>query len=231
VKKIIAIHQPNYLPWIGFFDKISKSDIFVIYDTAQYVKKSVCNKNFIKGPSGKLPLIVPVKISEGWDKPINEMRIDNSQNWALKHFKTLQMCYNKSPYFKEFYYEFFDFVYNKKWEFLGELNIFLIKELLKFLDIKTKVFLASDINVKGKGSEYNLNVCKAFNATIYLSGIGAKQYNDPTSFEENGIKLMYNEFKPFVYPQLFGEFIPYLSICDLLFNIGPESKKYFKHPK
>lgn len=219
----VAIHQPNYLPWIGYFYKIMKADCFVFFDNAQYPKGTACNRNKIKAPRGTLLLTVPVRISKGHLQKINEIEVVMSEKWAKKHWKIIMTNYNRAPFFK-FYESTFSEIYNKSnWASLAELNQELILLMLKLFEINTRIIKSSDLPMTGKLS--NLSICKALNASCYLSGDGSKNYLIEEEFVKEGMAIEYTNFKhPLKYEQLYGDFIPNLSAIDLLFNHGPKSR-------
>jgi hypothetical protein len=219
---VVSAHQPNYLPWIGFFQKILKSDIFVILDHVEFSRRGFINRNRIKGPKGAVWLTVPV-ISE-LHTPIFEVKIDNKQKWKRKHYNSIRLFYGKAPYFDEIFPYLSD-VYEKEWDNMFELNLEIIKIIVEMLDIQTEFKKSSELNPKGKKMEMIIDICKKVGADIYYSGRGAKKYQDEDVFQKNGIKLVYQNFEHPVYPQRFGEFVPYLSIVDMLFNVGPDKTK------
>jgi hypothetical protein len=134
---ILTAHQPSYLPWLGFFHKLAISDIYVSLDTVQYEKNSFINRNKVKTPNGVVWLTVPVMTKGHLSKTINDMKINNSAKWKIKHWKTL-LLYQKTPYFEN-YYDFFEKTYMKDWEFLADLNEHLLKFFLKELNINVKL--------------------------------------------------------------------------------------------
>ena len=224
----IAIHQPNYIPWIGYFDKMAKSDIFVLFDDVQFPRgKEFANRNRIKTPQGALWLTVPVK-NKGSILKINEIEINNDIDWNIKHQKTIKTFYTNSPFFHE-YEQKFENILLDKWTKLCNLNVELIKLIVSILKIDTKLVFSSELKAEGEGTEKILNILKLLDANEYLTthGPGAQRYLDEDIFRKNSIKLLFHDFKHPVYSQLFGEFIPNLSICDLLFNVCPSSKEYF----
>jgi hypothetical protein len=151
---------------------------------------------------------------------INEVKINNNIPWGKIHWKTIGANYAKAPYFKE-YKHLFENIYQKKWENLMELNEALIKMICEILCIKNIKFIrASELDVSGKNTELLINICKAVGADSYISGFGGKKYMEEELFEEEGVKLEYSEFKHPVYDQLRGDFIPNLSVIDLIFNKG-----------
>lgn len=222
---IIAIHQPNYIPWIGYFHKIRNCDLFVILDNVQHSKASVTTRNKIKSANGEILLTVPV-INKG--SIINELFIDNSRNWSGRHWRSIHENYCKAVGWNYMEHEL-ESIYSRHWDYEAELNIELIKLMMKKLNIKTPITLASDIkNDFGTKSTRVSNICKYFNADTYLSGNGARSYNDEEEFERCGIRLVYQQFKPPIYDQMWGEFIPNLSALDLLLNCGESAADYIE---
>lgn len=215
---IIAGHQPNYLPWLGFFDKMDKCDVFIIEDDLQFVYHEFHNRNKIKTSNGTKWLTVPVR--EGRKrKKFSEIFISNEKKWSNRHWLALKNNYGKSPSWKEFC-DFFEETYEKKWNKLIDLNIHLIKGIMDFLNIETKLVLASSLKVSGIKNDLLIAQCKALGAKTYLSGVGARTYLDVDLFEREGINAVFQEFEYPIYPQLGGEFVPNLSVVDYLFCAG-----------
>jgi len=216
----VAIHQPNYIPWLGYFYKMAKSDIFVLLDDALHSKGSITNKNIVKTPNGALTLIVPLSTKE---VKLKEVLICNDGKWNKKHWRIIHDSYRKAPFFDK-YSDIFAQVFSSEYETLCELNITLIEKIRQSLGIKTKLVVASDLEGDfGKGSDRNMNICRHLGGDTYLSGLGARKYNDEVAFKETGIDLVYSDFEHPVYPQLWGEFVPNLSIIDFLFSCGEKS--------
>ena len=213
---IMAGHQPNYLPWLGYFDKMKKCDVFVIEDTVQFEYHGYTNRNRIKTRVGVTWLTVPVK-APARRQPINQVMIANHSNpkWRRRHWGTLQANYGKAPHWNK-YNDFFDDVYKRNWEKLIDLNMHLIKGIMRFLGIDRKLVMASSLDVKGKKSQVITGQCKALGADTYLSGVGGKEYINLREFEDAGIKVIFQDFKYPVYDQLHGAYIPNLSIVDYL---------------
>src|SRR5690606_1743212 len=141
----VAIHQPNFLPWLGFFNKIKDADVFVILDTVQYVKGTFANRNQIKNKKGEPQYItVPVKISKGWNQNYNQIEIDYATRWYTKHLNLFKDSYYKSPFFHETY-SFIEPIYLKKHIILSELNIDIIYSIIYKLEISTEIQIASNI--------------------------------------------------------------------------------------
>ena len=222
----IAIHQPNFLPWLGYFHKIAQADLFVLLDNVEFVKGHICNRNKIKNNQSKAVWItVPVKHDKGSSVNFNELQIDYSQQWAVKILNQFRGSYAGAPYYDTYFSLLETYLKEKKYSSLAELNIDLIRLCCDELDIKTKLEVASEhCEDFGHKNEQNINICKYFGANTYLSGQGAKKYNDEELFRKNGIELEYQQFEHPTYPQQFEGFISNLSVIDLLFNCGPESK-------
>jgi hypothetical protein len=220
---IVAIHQPNFLPWLGYFYKIVRSDVFVILDNVQYTKNSYINRNKIKTPNGEAWLTVPV-ITEGrFGQLIKDTKINNAVDWRKKHMGSLRVNYGRAPSFDFLFKDLESIYYEKEWQSLCGFNIRLIRWAAAQLGSKTHLVLASELGVEGKGTELLINILKKVGGSAYLSGFGGSKYQDETAFEQHGIKLMYSDFRHPIYPQLWGDFVPNLSIVDLMFNCGPES--------
>ncbi|MFH2137128.1 MAG: WbqC family protein [Candidatus Omnitrophota bacterium] len=223
---IVSVHQPQYLPWLGYFDKISKSDCFVFLDTVQYKIREFQNRNKIRIKDGCIWLSVPVMSKGHYKQNIDEVCIDNDADWAIEHKKSLMVWYGKSAYFKK-YFPFFEDVYSKKWDKLIDLNIYIIKYILEQLKINTPLYLESELGSTKKSTERIIEICQKLEADIYLSGSGGKDYMDEGLFSQTGISLQYQQFNHPCYQQQFistaHPFHPYMSIIDLLFNEGPRS--------
>lgn len=220
---IIAIHQPNYLPWCGYFHKMLSCDLFVILDDVTYSKTAITNKNKIKSPDGPRLLSVPIGQKKGL---IKDVTIFDDSKWPQKHWGSIQRSYARAPFWKQ-YEQFFLPIYQNPDEKLADFNLRLIEVVRILLGIKTPIIRSSEIDgIAGKKGDKIISICKALQATIYLSGTGAKSYNDENEFERNQIRLEYQKFDHLEYPQLWGDFMSHMSIIDLLFNCGPKSKEF-----
>ena len=225
--KTVAISQPTYLPWIGYFRIMKESDIFVFLDSVQYERQSWQCRNKIKTAQNWMWLTIPIKHNSNF-LAIKDVEIDNSSLWSLKHWKSIETCYGKSPYF-DIYSDFFKGVYEKQWILLSELNISIIKYLAKQLGLSKTFLRSSELNVSGKRTDLVLNICKFLGADRYVSSVGAEDYmlrdNAEQLFKTADIQLDFLKYDSPVYPQLFGDFIPQLSFIDCLFNCGPDSSR------
>ncbi len=220
--KTIAILQPGYLPWLGFFDQMVQSQAFVIYDDVQYDKHGWRNRNRIRTAEGWQWLTVPVLTKGKATQTIREVKINPQETWQDKHLKALRQHYGKTPFAKE-YLPVFQATYAEPWESLFELNMALIDKIVGLLQIKTPIFFSSQMNVHGERTERLIEICKSLDGTEYLTGDKAEEYLDEPLFEKAGIKVRWHHYKHPVYPQSHSPFVPYLSAIDLLLNCGAES--------
>tara|TARA_B100001179_G_C18578844_1_gene398875 strand:+ start:217 stop:918 length:702 start_codon:yes stop_codon:yes gene_type:complete len=218
----LVIHQPNFLPYVGFFHKLSLADTFVMMDNTQYDKKFT-NRNKIKIPDGWSWLTVPIN-KEHKFLPNKLVEINNKENWKEMHWKKITRSYTNSKFFKKNYKSFFEEVYSKEWKFLFELNSELLRQIIDWLGLKIQIIKESELNINGNSTERLVNVCKELGAETYVSGVGGKEYMNEKLFQKNNIKIEYQKFQCPTYTQIFsGDFIPNLSIIDLLFNNGSKS--------
>lgn len=220
---IVGIHQLHYLPWLRYFHKIMNSDVFVVYDDVQFTKNDWQNRNRIKGANNDIILTVP--IIQRHQQNLQEVEINNTIRWSDKHWKSLLTHYNQAKYFLE-HKDFFCDIYAKDWQRLNDLNRELLLYLVDALGIKTEIVFSSNLNIKGNGTIRLINVCRAVGADTYLSGMHAvEEYLDVNQFEQEGIKLITQNWRCPQYEQLFMRqgFVKDLSIVDLLFNCGNRS--------
>ena len=191
---IVAGHQPNYLPWLGFFDKMRRSDIFIIEDNVQFERQGFTNRNRILTSDGVRWISVPI---EHANKPllINEVKIANKgePNWGKRHWLTLKHSYCKAPYWSEFS-DFFEETYEHEWTLLIDLNMHLIKGIMGFLKIDKPLVLGSSLEAQGKKTELIIAQCKQVGADVQLAGNGCKEYIDNKRFEQEGITLGFPRF-------------------------------------
>jgi len=215
--KVIAIHQPNYIPWLGYFYKIFQSDVFVFLDDAQFSNKGMHNYSYIKTPQGLFRLKIPIKQKLG-DK-ILEVETRNELNWRGKHLKTFESFYKKTRFFDEVFNDYQSIIL-PDYPNVAMLNSKMIQFISKKLGFKTSFINASELNINTLKEEKILNICNALNGNIYYSGTGAREYQEEKHFNKQGIDLRYSVFKPFEYSQLWGEFQSNVTIIDYLMNCG-----------
>lgn len=220
----LCVLQPGYLPWLGFFDQMRRSDVFVVYDDVQYDKHGWRNRNRIKSPKGPHWLTVPVRHKGlGWPK-INEVEIDNQTPWAKKHIGTIRQFYGKAPYVHQ-YLPMLEELLLKPWALLVELNLAVTLMMCDWLGLQRRIVRSSSLAIEGAQSERLYKLCEHFGASRYLSGDSAKNYLDLDLFNRNNVSVVWQQYQHPVYPQQHGEFVPFLSALDLVLNCGPESSE------
>jgi len=216
--------QPSYLPWLGYFDLLFQSDLFLVYDTVQFDKDGWRNRNRIKTPQGAQWLTVPV-LTKGLNKPTNrEIKINRVEPWKRKHLKSLELNYRKAPHFEEIF-PLLEGILSKDWEFLIDLNVESLKTLCNYLEIQTSIRFASELklDLPQDRNDKLIEICHHLKADEFYEPKGGEGYIDAERFKSNGIHLRFQDFQHPTYPQLHGVFVPQLSIVDLLFNCGKES--------
>ena len=216
-KKIISIHQPNYIPWLGYFYKIYLSDIFVFLDDVQFSNEGMHNWHYIKTPQGPLRIKVPVQQKLG-DK-INEVHTRDELGWKGKHLKTIEINYKKAVYFNEIFDEFSTLLL-QSYPDLASMNKCFITHYCKRFGIHTRLTESSSFNIHASREQKVIEIVKALGGTDYYSGMGAKEYQKEDSFLKRNISLTYIQYKPFEYKQLWGSFHANVSVLDYLMNCG-----------
>tara|TARA_R110000824_G_scaffold393865_1_gene593271 strand:- start:285 stop:992 length:708 start_codon:yes stop_codon:yes gene_type:complete len=227
---ILTIHQPEYLPWLGYFNKLMHADVYVALDNVQYRHKYFQNRNRIPTSNGECWLTVPIHKKGSRNLCIKDIKISNNTTWSRKTWKTLCLTYRKAPYFNQ-YFDFFEEVYTKEWSSLSNLNLFVIENMCEFLDIKIKIIRASSFVANGSGPSLILDICKELKPEIYISGKSGIAGRGPedTGFATEGIQVLYQDFAHSQYTQLVSPFISNMSAVDLLFNEGPNSINILKN--
>ena len=224
----VAISQSNYIPWKGYFDLVNRVDVFVLYDDMQYTRRDWRNRNKIKISRGTQWLTIPVKVKGKYFQRINETRICD-QKWPEKHWRTIELNYKKAKYFFE-YRNVFKKIYSQmEEEFLSIINYKFIKCICKLLGINTEIIWSSEFDLVGDRNERLLNICTTLGASEYISGPSAQSYMDIDLFKNNMIKVSWMNYDD--YPEYSQTSYPFehgVTILDLIFNEGPESKTFMK---
>jgi hypothetical protein len=219
---ILSAHQPAYLPWLGLFHKIALSDVFCILDTPAYSRHDFVNRNRIKTANGPIWLTVPVETHGTKAQRICDVRIARS-GWRRKHLAAMAHSYRKAPYFDAYFPEI-EAAIAKPYTFVTELASDLMRLLMRRLAMTTQLVIASDYTFRGKKSEYLVDICRTLRASSFLFGAQGRDYANAATFTSAGIDLAFQAYRHPVYRQRYGEFVPRLSIVDLLFNHGPASR-------
>lgn len=214
---IISIHQPDYIPYPGLFYKMWKSEKFVFLDDAQFSSDNMHHWNRIKTPQGECRLKVPVKHKFG--DPINQVVTRDELKWKKKHLKTIEMNYKKAKYFADFFPIFQELLLTKYLN-LADMNIAINQCIAEKFGICPQFFRTSDMEIRTVREERVIDICVMLGADIYISGNGAKAYQQDKHFADRGVSLQYTDYKPIEYQQCWKSFIPNLSILDYIFNCG-----------
>lgn len=221
--KIVSICQPNFLPWLGYFEMGHRADIYVMLDDVQYIKGEWVNRNKILNPTnqGWQWITVPLK-KRKLESLINEMEIQNQLRWGKKMFKTFQQIYSKAPYYDEHIQAIRD-VLSTEWYMLVDLNVSIIRMLYRILGIENNLILSSDLAVKSRRTQKLADICERLGASIFLANNGSKPYVDPSKFHERNIGFVFQDYQHPEYCVQGYNFVPYLSVIDLIFWHGPEA--------
>lgn len=217
----VAISQPTYLPWMGYFDLIDAVDLFIVLDTVQFEKRSWQQRNRIRMPGGLQWLTVPVKSRGHFEQLVREVEICDPQ-FAENHIRTIELAYRRAPYFRQYFPRLAEVLHDKSKGALIELNLDLIRCFLEALDIRTPLITASSLNQSGKRTELLANLCAAAGASHYVSPIGSAIYllGEKDILLDRGVEILFHHYEHPVYRQVFSPFEPYASVVDLLFNEG-----------
>lgn len=215
----LSAHQPAYLPWLGYFDKIARADVFVYLDTVQFEKNSFINRNQIKTPQGALWLTIPVKTKGHTSGSLRTTEIDDRQPWRSKHLKSIEMNYRKAPRFDECFPKI-EALLTIPESNLAEYCLHQLQFWLNELAIDTRVVRSSELPITSLKSDLVLDLCQYFGAQRYLSGTLGCDYLVEANFSKACITIEYQNYITPTYPQLWGAFIQNLSVLDWWINSG-----------
>jgi hypothetical protein len=223
--KTVVIHQPDFLPYLGFFHRLLHADLLVFLDNVQFVHSSRgwTHRDKIKTSQGEKWLTVSVKKAPR-DTPINEIEISRDTDWKAGNISQIRENYREAPYFEEIF-PYIQELYNEDYSRLADFNVHSIRLLMNLLDTRVVTISASTLDPEGKKNSLLLDILNKTSATHYLSGIGARDYLDEEAFRKAGISVIWQDFRHPVYPQLHGGFVSHLSSIDLLFNCGIEQSR------
>jgi hypothetical protein len=230
---LVAIHQPLYFPWLGYLDRMAKSDSFVVLDHVQFERRNYQNRASILLEGEPRWLTVPV-IQLSQKEKIAEKRVDNSEDgsrqWGPNHFKTLRYAYRKAPHFERYAPRLRE-ILEARWDRLLDLDLATMEFLREVYEIRTPIRLSSHMQAQGARSELLLDICRSLGpGTTFLGGMGgSRRYLDQEAFAAAGVGVQWQELQHPVYPQCgAGTFTPGLTALDLLFNVGPQAPEYLR---
>jgi hypothetical protein len=221
---IVSTYQPYFAPFPAFFTKALRSDVFILMDSVQFPRGMTwLTRNRFKHQQGILRMTIPVwKKGLGLQR-INEVKICYDGTWPGKHLTSLITAYAKAPFFED-HVEFLEKIFSGKFDRLIDLNVMIIKRIMEYMQISTRLLLLSDLGIEEKEPLLTMEICKKLEASRFLTYKSAEKYLNPDAFQKAGIELTFIKPPSPVYPQLWGQFIPNLSIFDLLFNCGPKAR-------
>jgi len=233
---IVAIHQPHFLPWLGYLHRMMRVDLFVLLDHVQFERRNYQNRALIRLEDEARWLTVPV-VQLSQKERIVEKRVDNPETdgprwWGPNSFQTLRYAYRKAPYF-ELYAPRLQEMLHARWEKLVDLNIATLEFVREALEIRTPMVRSSTLPVEGQRSGLLLDICRKVEATAFLGGMGgSRTYLDHDAFAAASMGVVWQEFRHPQYPQC-GDapFIPGLSALDVLFNCGPAAREIVWQPR
>lgn len=219
----VAVTQPEHLPWLGYFDKMRSTDVFVFLDNVQFKKRYFENRNRIRTATGWTWLTVPVRSKGRFTQVIRDVEIDGERQWAPGYWRAIELNYGRGAPFARYVGFLRDTFLGRTWVRLADLNIHLIRWAAAEFGLTPRFLLASELGVGGRSSELLLSICRHLGARTYLSGVSGKDYLDEGLFRTHGIAVEYQEFYHPLYRQLYEPFEPCMAFVDLLLTHGPES--------
>jgi hypothetical protein len=230
---IIAAHQPSYLPWLGYLDKLAKADVFVVMDDLQYEAQNFQNRNRLKLNNGPHWMTVPLLGAAQTDR-VCDRRIDNTgrgsrHHWQRRTWRTLCVHYGKSPHFAR-YASALEDIYIRRWDSLVELDLQMLDLARTWLGITTPILRASSLGLAGAKTDRIADMCKKLGASVYLSGRGGSTgYLDTDQLARAGVATMWQQFAHPTYPQRYPQlgFVSHLGFLDLVLNTGPDAAAIF----
>lgn len=221
----VVVSQPMYFPWAGILEQIRLADIFVHYDDVQFAR-GFFNRVQVK-VSGGMPWLTVPTVGKGRGIALNEIKLDNSINWRAQHRATLAHAYAKAPY-KDEMLTLVDGVFSDELETLADLGRASVEALAGYFDLLEgrKFISSSEMGIGGSGSQRLLDIVQALGGRSYVTGHGALQYLDHDLFEVAEVSVDYMSYQKKPYPQLYGEFTPFVTALDLIANCGRDGRKY-----
>ncbi|MDI9569835.1 MAG: WbqC family protein [Pseudomonadota bacterium] len=218
---IVSVHQPQYLPWLGYFDKIDRADVFVLLDNVQFKKNEWQNRNRIKTPRGPQWLTVPVLYK--FPQLISEVGINDRERWQHKQRQAILSNYRKAPHWT-LLESFFSEIFSRTWATIAELNIHVVRELATIMGITTPLQVASELPpLPDDPDERLIAITHHYGGDVYLAGSGGHDYMDLAKYERAGVEVVFQDYRHPSYPQLWGDFEPFMSVVDLIYNQGREA--------
>lgn len=227
MSKTVVIHQPDFIPYLGFFQRFLNADLFVVQDAVQFSKRGWTHRDKIKTQTGETWITLSLK-KHPHTTSINQIFLSESEDWPKDHLNALSVNYRKAMFFDEIF-PLVSNLYNNPPSLMADFNMQTIELLMDLFDVRLPYVLASSLQASGRSNELLVAQLQEVGATHYLSGIGASDYMQPERFAQAGIEVIWQQFTHPIYPQQFGGFLPNLSSLDVLFNCGiAESRRILR---
>lgn len=224
----VAIMQPTFMPWLGYFDMMNSVDLFMFLDNVQFEKKSWQNRNRIKGSQGELMLTVPVRSAGRFTQLISETEIAFESNFARKHLNSISFSYSRAPKFDEVFPQVRE-VYRQDLTLLADFNLRIIEVLREMLGVSTPLLRTSELSAEGRSTELTVRQLREVGASEFLAAPGSRSYVEmERGFEKYGIRVLFHEYKHPSYPQLGSSFTSHLSALDLVLHTGRDSARVLR---
>jgi hypothetical protein len=225
--KRICVHQPDFLPHLGFFERLVDCDVYVVLDDVQFIRRGWQHRDRIKTRRGWAWLTLPLKKGDVRQEIRDVLLHPDRDEWVEGHLNLLRENYRTAPYFAGFFDQL-AVIYRSGIPGLRDFNLRFLRYIFAEWDIRAKVVLSSSLDVAGTRSEKLRNLVSAVGGDVYVTGTGSLDYLDRNLFEQSGIAVEFRKFEAPVYPQLHGPFIPGLSCVDALLNCGSETKNLLR---
>lgn len=222
---IVSAHQPAYLAWLGYFHKATLCDVFVYYDHVEHSNRDFTTRNRIKTSQGPMWLTVPVK--SGPAKRIADLSIDNNTAWQKRHLKGIQTSYGKAEYFGKYARFLEEFLLNR-YENFADMNFELTRLLFDILGLNVELLRSSSMGISGTRNDGIYQMLELLGARKIVFGVNGRDYADVEEYRARGIECFFQEYRHPAYRQMHGEFSPFMSVVDLIFNCGPDSLAIIK---
>jgi len=225
MSKKVAIIQPNYIPWKGYFDIIAAVDVFIFLDDVQHTVRDWRTRNKIKTAAGTSSWL-SVPTTGGRNQLIREVAIDQTQGWARKHLEAMRHSYGKTPHFATYFPQFSELLTSPT-VLLADLNIRLTEQITAWLGLSREFLRSSQLGAAGTKDDRLIDLVQQVGGSYYLSGPAARDYIRPERFADAGIELAYHDYQGYpAYPQISQPFDPFVTVLDLLFAVGAEAPDY-----
>ena len=220
---ILTAHQPLYMPWLGFFHKAILADTLCILDDVQFADGDYINRNRIKTDQGSKWITVPVNKKNHLNRAISQIEIVDD-GWRNRHLSLIRHAYSRTLFFQSYFHRLEELILKKSYKRILDLDMAILRFLFDELSISTTIVMSSSLKLEGKKSNLILSMCQQLGSDAYISGQNGLEYLSVDDFRSAEIQIAIQKYQHPIYPQAHGDFIPYLSVIDLLFNSGPKAR-------